>query len=185
MAEYKGRRARRASGGNVGEGESPPHGHMIIMIGLGAKKPKKKAGGHVEGKAARRHLGKRARGGRARDDDDDDARDLDAREDANDPDGRDKVSRGSGTEERADEMRDARARGGRLTAAERHKMPAKEFALPGHGEGPGGKGAGSYPIPDASHARSALSRVAQHGSPKEQRAVRAAVHRRFPAIGQG
>lgn len=64
MAEYKARRARkRASGGKVGGGkEGPPHGHMIIMIGL-TKKPKKKAGGKVDGAAARKHLGKRARGG--------------------------------------------------------------------------------------------------------------------------
>lgn len=58
-------RKKRAGGGSVkGEGSHPPHGHMIIMIGLGAKpKKKKKAGGNVEGKAARHHLGKRARGG--------------------------------------------------------------------------------------------------------------------------
>lgn len=65
MAEYKARRARRrASGGKVGEGQAgpPQAGHMIIMIGL-AKKPKKKAGGKVDGAAARKHLGKRARGG--------------------------------------------------------------------------------------------------------------------------
>lgn len=183
MAEYKGRRARkRAHGGATGgEGEGPPHGHMLIMIGLAPKKAKKKAGGKVEGVAARKHLGKRARGGIAKRADggatDDDAplrpgtsytaangkslsslgpmepdgrlrqgevkttdpdyqkareaemartgrarggradgpRILDAREDANEPDqdGRDKVSQRSGTDERAVEMGDARARGGR------------------------------------------------------------------------
>lgn len=73
-------------------------------------------------------------------------------------------------------------KGGRLTAGERHKMPSSEFALPGKGEGPGGKGAGSYPIENASHARNALARVSQHGTPAEKAKVRAAVHRKFPGI---
>lgn len=63
-------------------------------------------------------------------------------------------------------------------------MPAKSFALPGKGEGPKGKGAGSYPIPDKAHARNALARVSQHGSPAEKAKVRAAVHKKFPDIGQ-
>lgn len=74
--------------------------------------------------------------------------------------------------------------GGRLTAADRRGLPSSDFALPGHGEGPKGKGSGSYPIPDESHARNALARVSQHGSPAEQRTVRAAVHRKFPDIGE-
>jgi hypothetical protein len=77
------------------------------------------------------------------------------------------------------------AKGGKLTAHERQKMPSKEFALPGKGEGPGGKGAGSYPIPDAPHGRNALARVSQHGSPQEKAQVRAAVHRKFPNIQEG
>ena len=47
-----------------------------------------------------------------------------------------------------------------------------------------GKGSGSYPINDPNHARNALARVAQHGSPAEQAKVRAAVHRRYPGIGK-
>lgn len=39
-----------------------------------------------------------------------------------------------------------------------------------------------YPIPDASHARNALARVAQNGTPTEKRRVRAAVRRKFPSI---
>jgi hypothetical protein len=72
---------------------------------------------------------------------------------------------------------------GRLTAHTREAMPKSDFALPGHGEGPKGAGAGSYPIPDESHARNALARVAQHGTAEEKARVRAAVHRKFPNIG--
>jgi hypothetical protein len=71
-----------------------------------------------------------------------------------------------------------------LTTAQRKKMPAKSFALPGKGTGPSGKGAGSYPIPDASHARNALARVSQHGSSSEKAKVRAKVHAKFPGIGR-
>jgi hypothetical protein len=71
----------------------------------------------------------------------------------------------------------------KLSAADRKKLPAKSFALPGKGEGPQGKGAGSYPIPDKAHARNALSRVAQHGSSSEKAAVRAKVKAKFPDIG--
>lgn len=77
-----------------------------------------------------------------------------------------------------------RASGGRLTAARRQSLPKSSFALPGKGEGPKGAGAGSYPIPDKSHARNALARVSQHGSSAEKAKVRAAVHRKFPGIGQ-
>ena len=71
----------------------------------------------------------------------------------------------------------------KLSAWKRKKLPSSEFALPGKGEGPSGKGSGSYPIPDASHARNALARVSQHGTSAEKAAVRAKVHARFPAIG--
>lgn len=72
---------------------------------------------------------------------------------------------------------------GRLDAKERRALPKSDFALPGKGEGPEGKGSGSYPIPDKSHARAALSMVAQHGTPEEKSEVRAAVKRKFPGIG--
>jgi hypothetical protein len=72
-----------------------------------------------------------------------------------------------------------------LTAGERQKLPRKSFALPGKGEGPKGAGAGSYPIPNPSHARAALSRVSAHGTPEEKAAVRAKVHSKFPEIGKG
>lgn len=70
-----------------------------------------------------------------------------------------------------------------LTAKARKKLPKSDFALPGKGEGPQGKGAGSYPIPDRSHAANALARVSQHGSPAEKKAVRAKVHKKYPDMG--
>lgn len=57
---------------------------------------------------------------------------------------------------------------------ERKRLSTKEFALPGERK---------YPIPDKAHARNALARVAQNGTAEEQRTVRAAVHKRFPSIG--
>jgi hypothetical protein len=80
--------------------------------------------------------------------------------------------------------RPSRKRGGRLTAATRQSLPSSDFALPGKGAGPKGAGAGSYPIPDASHARNALARVSQHGSSGEKTAVRRKVAAKFPGIGQ-
>lgn len=62
-----------------------------------------------------------------------------------------------------------------LTTKERKALPSSSFALPG----------GRYPIPDPSHARNALSRVSQYGSPGEKATVRAAVHRKYPSIGKG
>ena len=59
-----------------------------------------------------------------------------------------------------------------LTAAERHALPAKDFALPDE----------RYPIEDENHARNALARVAQHGTPEEQAKVREAVHKKYPGI---
>ena len=71
-----------------------------------------------------------------------------------------------------------------LNAAERRALPDKDFALPGKGKGPEGKQAGSYPIPDKSHARMALAMVAKHGTPEKKEKVRAAVAKKFPGIQQ-
>ncbi len=71
-----------------------------------------------------------------------------------------------------------------LNAAERRALPDKEFALPGKGKGPEGKQAGSYPIPDKSHARMALAMVAKHGTAEKKAKVRAAVAKKFPGIQQ-
>jgi len=42
----------------------------------------------------------------------------------------------------------------------------------------------STPIPDKAHARNALARVAQHGTPAEQKKVEAAVRKRYPSLGK-
>jgi hypothetical protein len=72
----------------------------------------------------------------------------------------------------------------KLTTKMRKKLPRKEFALPGEGEGASGKGAGSYPIPDKSHAKNALGRVSQFGSAEEKEKVKAAVKKKFPKMGK-
>ena len=60
----------------------------------------------------------------------------------------------------------------KLTAKGRKQIAPKNFALPGR----------RYPIEDASHARNALARVSQHGSPSEKATVRAKVAARYPGI---
>jgi hypothetical protein len=70
----------------------------------------------------------------------------------------------------------------KLSSGQRKRLPSSSFALPGKGEGPQGKGSGSYPIPDKSHARNALARSA--GKPVAA-AVRAKVKAKFPGIGSG
>lgn len=59
----------------------------------------------------------------------------------------------------------------KLTAKTRNAIPSNEFAGPDR----------SYPIEDASHARNALARAS--GKPIEAR-IRAAVHRKYPEIGE-
>jgi len=73
----------------------------------------------------------------------------------------------------------------RLTTRGRDALPKRDFALPGKGKGPEKKGAGSYPIPNASHARNALARISQHGTPGEKATVKRAVEKKFPGIAVG
>jgi hypothetical protein len=61
----------------------------------------------------------------------------------------------------------------KLTSKKRHSLPESSFAIPEKR---------AYPIHDESHARNALARVSQHGSPSEKRRVRAAVRKRYPGI---
>lgn len=62
-----------------------------------------------------------------------------------------------------------------LTARTRKKLKTSQFAIPERR---------AYPIHDESHARNALSRVSQFGTPEEKARVRAAVRRKFPSMGK-
>lgn len=61
----------------------------------------------------------------------------------------------------------------RLTTRGRKRVKRSNFALPKQRK---------YPIHDKTHARNALSRVAQHGSPSQKKRVRAAVYRKYPSL---
>ena len=62
----------------------------------------------------------------------------------------------------------------KLTTKGRNAIKSSNFALPGR----------RYPLNDVAHARNALARVAQNGTPSEKAKVRAAVHRKYPNIGK-
>lgn len=66
---------------------------------------------------------------------------------------------------------------GVLNTRARKRLSKSQFAIPSKAPG-----SGSYPIPDRSHGQNALARVSQHGTPAEKKRVRAAVHRKFPAM---
>ena len=72
----------------------------------------------------------------------------------------------------------------RLTYKQRKKMSKKSFVFPGRKNKKNPAGKGAYPIPDKSHARAALSMVAQHGTPAEMAAVRKKVHAKYPNMGK-
>lgn len=63
----------------------------------------------------------------------------------------------------------------KLTYQARKKLKKSSFVFPGTRK---------YPIPDMAHARNALARVAQNGSPAQKQKVKAAVHRKYPTIGK-
>ena len=63
----------------------------------------------------------------------------------------------------------------KLTYGQRKALPKSDFAVPSERK---------YPLNDAAHARNALSRVSQFGSPAEKSEVRAKVHREYPGIGE-
>lgn len=60
-----------------------------------------------------------------------------------------------------------------LTSKQRKKLPTSSFAIPKDR---------AYPIHDLSHARNALARVSQYGTPEEKRKVRSAVYRKYPQL---
>jgi len=59
-----------------------------------------------------------------------------------------------------------------LTTKARKHIKEENFALPGR----------RYPVHDLAHARNALARVAQNGSPEEQASVKKAVYSKYPAL---
>lgn len=63
----------------------------------------------------------------------------------------------------------------KLSTEARNAIPAKSFAEPDKRK---------YPIENKAHARNALSRVSQSGTPAEKAKVRAAVKKKFPGIGK-
>ena len=65
----------------------------------------------------------------------------------------------------------------KLTQAQRNKIPSSKFGLPGKGEGPKGKGSGSYPMPDKKHAAVAKSYAKRFASPAEQKVIDAKANR--------
>jgi len=69
-----------------------------------------------------------------------------------------------------------------ITAAQRRRVPAAKMGLPGHGKGPHGVGPGDYPLDTKKRARSALSRIAAHGSSGEKATIRRKVKRLYPSI---
>jgi hypothetical protein len=73
----------------------------------------------------------------------------------------------------------AKGSSGVLSSRQRKALPKSSFAIPSKAPG-----SGSYPINNPSHARNALARVSQFGSPSEKAAVRAKVHAKYPGIGK-
>jgi hypothetical protein len=60
-----------------------------------------------------------------------------------------------------------------VKAAKRKRLPSSSFAI---------RGERKYPIDTKARARNALARVAQHGTPSQQKRVRAAVTKRYPSL---
>jgi hypothetical protein len=63
----------------------------------------------------------------------------------------------------------------KLSTSARKALPAKSFAEPDKRK---------YPIENEAHARNALSRVSQSGTPTEKAKVKAAVKKKYPSIGK-
>jgi hypothetical protein len=61
----------------------------------------------------------------------------------------------------------------KLSYQKRKNLKSSSFVFPGKR---------AYPIHDMAHARNALARVSQFGTPAEKKRVRAAVHRKYPSI---
>jgi len=81
---------------------------------------------------------------------------------------------------------------GVMTQQRRESLPSKAFAVPaskakkiGVAGEIKGEAKGKYPIPDMKHARNALARVSQFGTPGERQAVRSKVYAKYPGLKEG
>jgi uncharacterized protein DUF6582 len=63
----------------------------------------------------------------------------------------------------------------KLSSAARKALPTKSFAEPDKRK---------YPIENEAHAKNALSRVSQSGTPAEKAKVKAAVKKKYPSMGK-
>jgi hypothetical protein len=77
----------------------------------------------------------------------------------------------------------------KMTQERREDLSSKSFAVPaskakklGVSGEIKGEAKGKYPIPDEKHARNALARVSQHGTPGEREAVRKKVYAKYPQL---
>jgi hypothetical protein len=61
----------------------------------------------------------------------------------------------------------------KLTTKGRKQIAPKNFAIPSEKK---------YPINDIAHARNALARVAQNGTPEEKTKVKRAVYKKYPSL---
>ncbi len=68
----------------------------------------------------------------------------------------------------------------KLTAKGRKALPKSDFAVPSKRTDGGGKG--GYPIENKGHAKAALARADEFGSPKLKAEVREKVERKFPGM---
>ena len=62
-----------------------------------------------------------------------------------------------------------------LTSKGRKQLKKGSFAIPEER---------GYPIHDIAHARNALARVEQHGTPEQKARVKAAVRRKYPGLAR-
>lgn len=62
----------------------------------------------------------------------------------------------------------------KLTSEKRNSLKSSSFAGPDR----------SYPANDKNHARNALARVSEFGSPSLKKEVRAKVHKKYHSIGK-
>jgi len=69
-----------------------------------------------------------------------------------------------------------------VSKEKRESLPKSDFGLPSKAKGESKGKPGNYPIDTPGRARSALSRVSQHGTPAEKAQVRRRVAKKYPDI---